>query len=278
MVLVLPRRSNSCSCSTRRNFDCSSSGNVADFIQKQRSAVGQLEAAQLLGNRSRKGSLLVPEELAFQEAGRNGGAVQLHKRARPPAAQVMDRAGDQLFACAGLSLNQDGRVGWCDDLDLVEHLPERGALADDLFEVVFGANFILEVQLFLVQLFLQLGDLTICESVLDGNRDLLRDLRQQLDLVSGERLFSQAADVQCSENPVVGQQWNATERFHALVRAGAGQSSTLPPGLQIVRVEQCGRSGRQGDAAGETKFGSARPSSTKLSCLSGQLLVFPAST
>ena len=55
-----------------------------------------------------KRSLLVAEELAFQKARRNGGAVQLDEGARTTAAQVMDRARDQLFACARLSLDQNG--------------------------------------------------------------------------------------------------------------------------------------------------------------------------
>ena len=79
-------------------------------------------------------------------------------RAAPPA-QVVDRARDQFLAGARLALNQHRRIGRRDDLDLLQHLPERRALADDLLEVVLGADLVFEVELLGAQLLLQLRDL-----------------------------------------------------------------------------------------------------------------------
>ena len=44
--------------------------NVADLVEEQRAAVGQLEAADLLRDRAGERALLVAEQLAFEQAGR----------------------------------------------------------------------------------------------------------------------------------------------------------------------------------------------------------------
>ena len=55
-------------------------GNIADLVEEERAAVRQLESADPLGDRTGEGALLVSEELAFQQAGGNRGAIQLDKR------------------------------------------------------------------------------------------------------------------------------------------------------------------------------------------------------
>ena len=119
IVRVLPSRSNSCSCKHAQELRLQLERNVADFVQEQRPAVRQLEAADLLRDGAGKRPLLVTEQLALQEAGGDGRAVQLDERARATPAQIVDRAGDQLFARARLPLNQDRRICRSDDLDLL---------------------------------------------------------------------------------------------------------------------------------------------------------------
>ena len=46
----------------------------ADLVEKQRSAVGQFEAAHLVGDRAGERSLDVAEQLALDQAGRQGRA------------------------------------------------------------------------------------------------------------------------------------------------------------------------------------------------------------
>ena len=127
--------------------------------------------------------LLVPEQLALEQPGGDGGAVQLHERPAAAAAQVVDGAGDQLLAGTRLPLDEHGGVGRRDDLDLLQHLLQRRALADDLLEVVLGPDLLFEVQLLGGQLFLQLGNLPVRQRVLHRDGDLLRYLTQQLDVV-----------------------------------------------------------------------------------------------
>ena len=53
---------------------------VADLVEKQRSLVRLLELPGAVGNRSREGSLHVPEELALDQLTRDRGAIHLDER------------------------------------------------------------------------------------------------------------------------------------------------------------------------------------------------------
>ncbi len=93
--------------------------------------VGELEAADPLGDRPGERPLLVPEQLAFKQACRNRGAVALDERVRAPGAQMVHRARNELFARARLAADQDGRLGRRDQLDLIDEVAQRAAAADD---------------------------------------------------------------------------------------------------------------------------------------------------
>ena len=80
MVLVPPTRSNSRSCSTRSSFAWNASGHVADLVEKQRAAVGQLEAARAVRDGAGEGALLVAEQLRLEQRLRQRGAVDLDER------------------------------------------------------------------------------------------------------------------------------------------------------------------------------------------------------
>src|SRR5574342_967235 len=84
---------------------------VADLVEEERPPVGELEPAHLPRERAGERPLLVPEELALDHAGREGGAVHLHQDRVLPPAQPMDRADDQLLAGARLPRDQHRGVG-----------------------------------------------------------------------------------------------------------------------------------------------------------------------
>ena len=179
----------------------------------------------------------------------NRGAVQLHERPGAAAAQVVDGAGDELLARAGFPLNEHGRVGGRDDLDLAEDVRQRSAGADDFLEVVLAANFVLEVQLLLVELFLELGDLPIGEPILDGNRDLLCDLVEQLDLVPAERVLAEPSDIERAHDAIVRLERNAAERLHTLCEKVLRDLGLGRQGNQVCFVEHGGRARRERNAA-----------------------------
>ena len=85
-VRVPPRRSNSCSCSTRRILACVLGAHVADFVEEQRAAVGLLEPADALLVRAGERALLVAEQLRLEQVLLQRRAVHLHEIARRRAA------------------------------------------------------------------------------------------------------------------------------------------------------------------------------------------------
>ena len=60
--------------------------NVTDFVEEQRAAIGQLEAADSLRDRPGEGALLVTEQFAFEQPGRNRGAVEFDESPVAPRA------------------------------------------------------------------------------------------------------------------------------------------------------------------------------------------------
>ena len=114
-------------------------------------------------------------------------------------AEVVEGAGDELLARAGLAADQDGGVGGGDGLDLLEDPAQGGALADDLPEVVLGADLLLQVGLLLGELVLERRDLPegrldVLEGqgVLDGHGHLIGDELQEAHVrrVVGGRLLA----------------------------------------------------------------------------------------
>src|SRR5882724_9408003 len=66
---------------------------------------------------------------------------------------LMDGASDELFASPGLPLDEDGRVGGRDELDLPQHRGESSACANDLFKNMLRMAPGFAVALFLSQPF-----------------------------------------------------------------------------------------------------------------------------
>src|SRR4029077_11371859 len=55
--------------------------NIGDFVEKKRAAVGELETPDFLADGPGEGAALVAEKLRFQQAGGNGGAIDLDEGA-----------------------------------------------------------------------------------------------------------------------------------------------------------------------------------------------------
>ena len=77
MVLGLPSRSNSPVSRTRSSLAWTSNGSSPTSSRKSVESVRDLEAPDLARQRAGEGALLPAEELAFDETGRQGGAVDL---------------------------------------------------------------------------------------------------------------------------------------------------------------------------------------------------------
>ena len=94
---------------------------LADLVEEDRAAVGQLELAQPARGRAREGAPLVAEELALEQRLGNRGAVDRDEGAVAPGRERVDRAREELLARAALALEQDGGVGRGDALGLGAH-------------------------------------------------------------------------------------------------------------------------------------------------------------
>ena len=163
--------------------------NIANLVKKQRAAMGQLEAADALRDGAGERALFVTEQLAFQKPRRDGGAVHLYQGALAARAEMMNGAGDQFFSRAGFALNQYRRIGRRDGLELIENFFQRRTVADNLFEVVFAADLILQIELLFAQFVRPFDDLAKREGVFHGDGDLIGDMLQQLGVLLRKYFF-----------------------------------------------------------------------------------------
>src|ERR1700752_3699734 len=95
--------------------------NITYLVQKKSAFFGHFETAYLLRNGPGEGAFLVAKKLAFQKIQRDRRAIHFHKRPPAPRAEVVNRVGDQLFAGACFSLDQDGGVRRRYTFDLFEY-------------------------------------------------------------------------------------------------------------------------------------------------------------
>ena len=103
---------------------------VADLIQKQRAAVGLLEAAQASPFSPCKGPALVSEQFRFQQLGGDGRCIQRDERLVGPGRILMQRPGHQFLAGAGLTGDENRHAGTGQTADRTENLLHRGCLTD----------------------------------------------------------------------------------------------------------------------------------------------------
>ena len=104
-------------------------GNLADFVEEERPAVGQLPGSEapLLG--AGEGSALVTEHLALDERGGNGRAVDGDERLVAARAELMDGAGHHLLAGAALAGDHHAGLGRSHLLHQLHRAPHRGRVA-----------------------------------------------------------------------------------------------------------------------------------------------------
>ena len=117
------------------------------------------------------------KELTLNQFVRNGGAIDLYKGLLAPQASPMNGPGDQLLAGSTLPSDQDPAVAWRNRLDLLEKLPDRWTVADDLvsaFEVLSEGPVLLQEAL-------------LFQAVPDCQKGAL-DLGRFLDKVIGSHL------------------------------------------------------------------------------------------
>ena len=108
---------------------------VADLVEEEGAAAGGLEEPLPVPVRAGEGSLHVPEELALDQLGGEGRAVQRHEGAPAAGALGVERPRRQLLPGPALAPQQHAHVGGPGAADEMVRLAHRGGVADQPAEL-----------------------------------------------------------------------------------------------------------------------------------------------
>ena len=145
--------------------------NVANFIQKQRSLVRQLNPANLLNDCTGKSAALVAKQFAFEQAAGNSSTIDLYERAVLAVAAIVNRTRDEFLAGSRLSQKEHGRIAWSHHVDEIQDLPERWTLPHDSYKVCPGTDF-----LFLIECLIRAGRSIAREPRVSGGHVEIRNV------------------------------------------------------------------------------------------------------
>ena len=104
---------------------------IADLVEEERAAMGELEAAGLALCGAGERPLLVSEQLALEQRLRNRRAIDGDERSVIARAERVQRSGEQLLACSALAFEQDRGIRRGRAMELLRDLTELAVLADD---------------------------------------------------------------------------------------------------------------------------------------------------
>jgi len=148
-----------------QELDLQVEGQLADLVQEDRAAMGELEATDFAGEGAGEGPLLVTEELTLDQCGRDGRAVDLDQRPLLPCTAVVNGPCDQFFARPRFAQDEDRGLGRRHLLHLMQDLQEGLAATNDLLEGVIALNLLPKIDVLCLQLLLQLRD--VAQGVLE---------------------------------------------------------------------------------------------------------------
>ena len=112
---------------------------LADFIQEQCAAIGQLKTSRLGFLGIGKGAFLIAEQFGFQQMFGNAGAVEGDHRSLSSWADEMNGACEEVLTCSTFSRDEHGGVGLRDLL----------GEAFDKFHLLGDADHPVEAELFM---------------------------------------------------------------------------------------------------------------------------------
>jgi hypothetical protein len=118
---------------------------VGDLVEKERAAIGELEARQPPAQRPGEGARLVAEELAVEQPLGEGGAVQLDEGLVPARREVVEAGGDELLAGAPLADDEHRPVERRHARDMGEHVAKFRRFAEERREVGDGGGYIVHM-------------------------------------------------------------------------------------------------------------------------------------
>jgi len=112
-------------------FGLQAKGHIADFIQKNRSAVGLFDLSDAAMGCAGKGPFFIAEQFAFQQGFGNRHTVYHQERFFYAKAVLINGAGRQFLAGAGFAPDEDSRVRGGHPTDGLIHFLHGAAASDD---------------------------------------------------------------------------------------------------------------------------------------------------
>ena len=128
-------------------------GDFADFIQKERAAIGQLKPAYAVTNGSGERAAHVAKKFAFKQIARNRSAIDFDQGASRALAAFVNGARNQFFAGAGFAQNQHVGFTLGNQRNLIQHFFQRQTFADNVAEQSLLFDFFAQVIVFQPKLF-----------------------------------------------------------------------------------------------------------------------------
>ena len=104
---------------------------IADFIEKQRTAVCLLKSSVSHTVGAREGAFLVAEKFRFHQVSRDGGHIQGDERRMSAWAVAVQRASDQFLAGSGFAVDKNRNMGLRQPADGAENLLHCRRFTDD---------------------------------------------------------------------------------------------------------------------------------------------------
>ncbi len=133
-----------------QDLDLDGGINFPDLIQKQRAAIGQLEAPRPPLGGAGEGAFFMPEQLAFEQRGGQRRTVDGDEGALRARAELVDGACHQFLAGAALPLDQHGGARGRHLADHLEDFLHGRRLADDTAQAMPGVQLLVETAVFLL--------------------------------------------------------------------------------------------------------------------------------
>ena len=134
-----------------QQFDLHRRRTLADLIEEQRTAIGDLETSGFHLHGLGKCAFLMAKELAFQHALCQRRAIDFDEGFFPARTVLVDRTGNELFPSAAFPADEHGRMGWRDGLYPAKDRLHLRAFTHDLVKAVTQLVFSAQVCVFLTE-------------------------------------------------------------------------------------------------------------------------------
>src|SRR5260370_16925871 len=161
--------------------------------------MGEFQPTDLLADGAGESPLFMPKQFAFEQARRNGSAVEFDKGAVLTPAVVVNSAGDQLLARPRVAQQQHSRIAGCDRLHQFQNLLQGWAASNNVLKAQLAANLFFEIQLFLGKFVFDFRDLPVVERIFNRYCDLPCHFAQKLTIVLTERVIFLPAKAQYTD-------------------------------------------------------------------------------